>query len=87
MRISYKGTDEDFKYRLAEISFDDDNENETKLFNTMLKLLEIRGWDVEVVTTCYAIVQVDDYEQYEAFKEDYKEIKHACKEWMRLLKR
>lgn len=82
MRVSYKGADKDYNYRVAEICFDEENENEVKTMNNIVYLMKIKGgYDIEIVTDGYACCEVDDREDYEEFVRLYKEIKHNAMIW------
>jgi hypothetical protein len=78
MTVNYKGAERDFNYRLAEISY---NENETRLMQRMEQVLNIRGWNVNIITDGYASCVVEDREEYAEFVKDYKEVKKAVKLW------
>lgn len=78
MTVNYKGADRDFNYRLAEISY---NENETRLMQRMEQVLNIRGWNVNIITDGYASSVVEDREEYAEFVKDYKEVKKSVKLW------
>lgn len=73
MRVSYKGQDQDFRYRVAEISYDD-NEELTLLENTA-ELMEDRGWNIDICGCGYASCEVDDIDDFKSFMEDWKECK------------
>ena len=80
MTINYKGSEKDFPWRLAEISF---SEDEWELANRMEKLFHIKGWtNFEVVTDGYAACTVEDFEQYKDFVTDYKAVKKCIKNCM-----
>jgi hypothetical protein len=80
MQINYKGSEKDLPWRLAEVSFRDD---EWELACRMEKLFRIKGYDFEVVTDGYAAVQVEDYTEYQEFVEVYKEVKRCIKNCMK----
>lgn len=75
MRVSYKGTDSDFDYRVAEIAYDDDNEKEVRLLTNITELMEDRGWDINICGCGYASCEVDDIDDFRSFMEDWKECK------------
>lgn len=81
MTVSYKGTDANFNYRLAEISFNEDIEQ--ALFNRLAKIMEIKGWEITPVADGYASCKVEDREQYREFVEDYKAVKKSVKLWQK----
>ena len=72
MRVNYKGIDPHFNYRLAEICFD---ESKLDVMNRIAFLMRIKGWNIDIVTECYAQCEVDDYDDYKSFMEDWKESK------------
>ncbi len=78
MTINYKGKDDNYKYRIAEISF---FKEEEKLFERMEKILSIKGWNDLQVVDEMAILEVEDYEEYKMFVKDYKEAKQSVKLW------
>lgn len=81
MTISYKGADKNLNWRLAEISFKDE---EWTLLERMQKLLNIKGWtDFNIVTDGYAACTVNDIEEYKEFVKDYKEVKRCIKNCMK----
>lgn len=80
MKVNYKGMDKNFEYRIAEINF---NENEMKLMERLAFWLErIKGYNIDIVTDSYAIVQVEDMTEYKEFVKDYKEGKKMIKNCM-----
>lgn len=72
MRVNYKGCEKDFDYRLAEITY---NEEEENLFTRVMKLMNIRGWGINDITDGYASCKIEDKLEYKYFMEDWK----ACK--------
>lgn len=81
MTVNYKGTDKDFNYRLAEISFDEDKEQ--VLMDKIQKVMNIKGYALNQVTSGYASCEVDSMEEYKDFVRDYKEVKKSAKLWIR----
>ncbi len=77
MRVSYKGQDKDFEYRLAEIGYEDDEETVMKRIEQEMNK---RGWNLNIVADGYASCVVDDREEYKAFVEDYKQVKRMVKQ-------
>ena len=80
MVINYKGCSEEFPYRLAEVSFKDD---EYELVSRIEKLLRIRGWGFEIVTDGYATCKIDDQYEYREFVKEYKDAKRCIKNCMK----
>lgn len=78
MIVNYKGMDKDFEYRLAEISFDDEEE---KKLEYIAKVMKIKGWEIEIVTNNYAMVRLDSYCEYKDFMKDWKEVKKSVALW------
>ena len=69
MRVNYKGCEKDFDYRLAEISYSEEEEN---LFTRVMKLMNIRGWEINDITDGYASCKIEDKLEYKYFMEDWK---------------
>jgi len=80
MTVTYKGAEKALPWRLAEVSFSDD---EWTLALRMEKLLRIKGWDFEVVTDGYGACKVNDIDEYKEFVGDYKEVKRCIKNCMK----
>lgn len=80
MTVNYKGMDDNFDYRLAEINFD---EMEEALYSKIEKVMNIKGWNLQAVTDGYASCEVDSYAEYKDFVKDYKEVKRAAKQWIK----
>lgn len=81
MKINYKGMDKNFEYRIAEINF---NENEMKLMERLAFWFEkVKGWKVDIATDDYALVEVEDMNEYKEFVKDYKEGKKMIKNCMK----
>jgi hypothetical protein len=81
MRINYKGKFEDKarnEHRLAEISFSEKEETE---YERMAQVLNIHGWDLQLVADGYAMCEVTDHEEYKSFAKDYKEVKRSVALW------
>lgn len=81
MTVNYKGMDKDFEYRLAEINFDD--EKEQNLFDKICKVMNIQGWELDEITCGYASCKVENMDEYKDFVKDYKEVKKAAKLWIK----
>lgn len=82
MKVNYKGMDSDFNYRVAEISWDDENEKENKTIKDLVYLMKIHGgYDLQIIADGYASCEVDDYEEYKEFVKLYKHIKHHAALW------
>lgn len=72
MTINYKGMSKDFDYRAAEINYDDENEKEVTLINRLAFWLErVKGYSVDIAVAGYAVVEVENKEEYKQFKADY----------------
>lgn len=80
MTINYKGCTKDYPYRVAEINY---REEEVELFNRLVFFLERISWEVESVTDGYALIQVDNFEQYKELVQDYKARKRVVKNCMK----
>ena len=80
MTVNYKGAEKNLR-RLAEISFDD--EKETTLFERTAKLMEIKGYSIDLVADGYAQCVVEDREDYKEFMAKWKEAKKCIKDCMK----
>jgi hypothetical protein len=79
MKVSYKGQDSDFNYRVAEINYDDDNKKEIDILSDIASLMEKLGWKIDIVGCGYASCEVDDIDDYKSFMQDWKECKKLAK--------
>lgn len=77
MRATYKGMDADYRYRIAEIGY---GEEERPAIERIFNLLEVRGWEIDDVTDGYAIVPVEDMDEFNRFMKDWKACKRCIKE-------
>lgn len=76
MTIAYKGMDKDYNYRVAEISWNDDNEKENTLIDRLENFMyKVHGYNMEVVTNGYAIIEVSDRNEYKEVVGIYKKAK------------
>lgn len=75
MRINYKGISAEYKYRVAEINYDDESEKEILLMDKIQNLLEKQGYILDIAVSGYAVVEVEDREEYNIFKKDYMKAK------------
>lgn len=84
MTINYKGMSKDFDYRVAEINYDEENEKEVTLMNRLVFWLErVKGYSVENAVAGYAVVEVENREEYKQFKADYLVGKKMIKDCMK----
>lgn len=81
MKVNYKGMDKNFEYRIAEINFNEDEMNLMKRLGFWLE--KVKGWEVDIVTDDYALVEVEDMNEYKEFVKDYKEGKKMIKNCMK----
>ncbi len=79
MRVSYKGQDQDFKYRVAEIAYDDYDDKERTLLENTAELMEECGWNIDICGCGYASCEVDDIDDFRSFMEDWKECKRIAR--------
>jgi hypothetical protein len=79
MRVSYKGQDQDFKYRVAEIAYDDYDDKERTLLENTVELMEDHGWNIDICGCGYASCMVDDIDDFRSFMEDWKECKKIAR--------
>lgn len=77
MRVNYKGCEKDFDYRLAEISYSEEEEN---LFTRVMKLMNIRGWEINDITDGYASCIIEDINEYKSFMKEWKECKKCIRQ-------
>lgn len=77
MKVSYKGAEKNLR-RLAEICFDE--EKESVLFERTAKLMEIKGYTIDLVTDGYAQCVVEDKQDYIQFMEKWKNAKKCIKD-------
>ena len=76
MTISYKGCDKNFKYRLAEINFCEENEREAELAQRLVFFLKnVKGYSINHAVEGYITCEVEDMNEYKDFKRDYREAK------------
>lgn len=79
MRVSYKGQDQDFRYRVAEISYDDYDDKERTLLENTTELMECHGWHINICGCGYASCEVDNIDDFRSFMEDWKECKRIAR--------
>lgn len=72
MRVSYKGTDPTYPYRVAEIGYE---EKEEQTLEAIASIMTDFGWKIDIVGSGYASCEVDDIDDYKSFMEDWKECK------------
>lgn len=77
MKVNYKGRDNDFNYRVAEIYFDDEKESE--LMDKISFDMNKKGYEIDIVTNGYAVCEVEDKDEYSQFVKEYKVSKRLCK--------
>ncbi len=82
MTIKYVGlrATANFKYpvRLAEISYNDESIKDSKIAERVIKVLRIRGYEIDDGIAGWAAIRVNDKEDFTELMEHYKEIKqHA----------
>ena len=78
MRVNYKGIDSEYNYRMAEISYTEKEEN---LMKRIEKVMNIHGWNLNIITDGYASCEVNDRDEYNEFVSDYKDVKKSVKLW------
>lgn len=84
MTINYKGCTKDYGFRVAEISYDDENEKERELMSRLAFWLErVKGWTVDTGIGGISFILVDDYEDYKYAVADYKVGKKMIKDCMK----
>ena len=79
MRVSYKGQDQDFKHRVAEIAYDDYDDKELTLLENTAELMKEYGWNIDICGCGYASCEVDDIDDFRSFMEDWKECKRISR--------
>lgn len=76
MTINYKGISKDYEYRVAEISYNEDDKKDTELAERVAFFLErIKGWDIDTSVSGWIACEVENMDEYKEFKRDYKEAK------------
>lgn len=76
MTIGYKGATRDYNYRIAEISYNDEDKKEKELIDRLVFFMNrIKGWDLRNEVAGWACCKVEDKREYELFKADYKKAK------------
>lgn len=78
MRVNYKGMNSEYNYRMAEISYTEKEEN---LMKRIEKVMNIHGWNLNIITDGYASCEVNDKDEYNDFVRDYKDVKKSVKLW------
>jgi hypothetical protein len=79
MRCTYKGYDNDYNYRVAEISYSDEDEKTVNLLCEISDLMSERGWKIDIVGSGYACCEVDDRDDFNNFMEDWKDCKKIAR--------
>lgn len=67
--------------RIAEISYDEDTEQE--LLDKMKKPLALKGWEMDNGVGGWAAVVVEDMDDYKEFMKDWKAVKKSAKLWIK----
>lgn len=80
MRVHYKGISSEYNYRIAEIGYDDKEET---LLAEVAELMMSYGWKIDIVGSGYALCEVDDYDDYKEFMEDWKKSKKEARNLMK----
>lgn len=86
MRLGYKGqftVANGGKYRLATIDYDYENEKEAVLFERTVRLMEIKGWTIDVSIAGCGDCIVEDHDEYKAFASDWREAKKCIRDCMK----
>lgn len=78
MRVNYKGKSICFKWRLAEICYDEEKEI-AKVEEIVYIMKKQFGWNIDIVADGYSQCQIEDFEDYKSFMEDFKETKKILK--------
>lgn len=82
MRVSYKGRTKDYDYRIAEVSFNEEKEQE--IFDRVVFFMErVKEYTVDCVTEGYAICEVCDKEEFEIFAKEWREATKMVKNCMK----
>lgn len=79
MRVLYKGQAPGFRYRLAEISYDDYDDKERTLLENTAELMKECGWNIYICGCGYASCEVEDIDDFRSFMEDWKECKRNAR--------
>ena len=81
MHINYKGRDPQYKYRVAEIDWNEEL-GSGKGATEVIDILEDDGWDIDRFNG-YCLARVDSADEYELFKQDYKKAKRDAVEMLK----
>ena len=73
MHVNYKGRDPQYRYRVAEIDWNDEISS-GKGADEVIEILEADGWNVDRFDG-YCLAEVDSEDEYSIFKDDYKKAK------------
>ena len=73
MHVNYKGRDPQYRYRVAEVGWDDEIAYD-KGAEEVLDILENDGWNIDRFNG-YCLAEVDSEAEYSIFKDDYKKAK------------
>ena len=74
MRISYKGRSKDYDYRVAEVTFNDENKKEQTIVERAIFFLErTKGYRIDMPVPGYAICEVEDMDEFKMFSKDWRE--------------
>ena len=75
MKVTYKGMNENegYKYRQAEVEWDDENEREETLFNRIyFAIHRVDGWDLIHDCQGHAYCEVEDMDEFKMFANDFR---------------
>lgn len=69
MTLNYVEKSEKYPYRIAEICFDDEEEN---LYLEVEKILISKGWEMNYSVENWAYIELVNFEEYKKFSRAYK---------------
>lgn len=82
MVANYKGMDSEFRYRIAELNWDEDKEEEKA--NLVIDIMEKDyGWSHWSLFGGYACIEVEDLNEYRYFMKDLKKAKKQASEYFK----
>jgi hypothetical protein len=79
MKAYYMGKTDDHKFRTVELEYDEYNDTEEVLFNKVVKLMNIKGWDISTGVPGWGCCEVEDRDEFNEFMKDWKDSKHCIK--------
>lgn len=79
MTVNYVGMSKNYNYRIAEINFNE--EKEQQFYNRLERIMRIKGWNLNQIVNGYALCEVENMSEYKNFVKDYKSVKKSIRLW------